>query len=326
VITPRLLRRALRRAAQWRLLLLWWAALLLPKLLLVAPWFAFFERHLGRSTRAKAVLARLDGETFLELRRLLVENGTPQALWQGAIAALLVLVFSAPIAAAATVAAAQAEGPVRMRALLTGAGSLYGRMLRISISAVLPLGLAAGLGALAFRFAMRANETATRETAADRNLLLALLVTLCLVFVAHLVVEAARAQFAVEPARRSALLALLNGARVCLRRFPRALGIGAAGLLAALLPAAACMAVRLQIDQRNAALVAVAWILGEAAQVAVGYGRNVRLFALAELTSADAAARSRTAVSLVPAVFVAPSSAGEAEGAAPLSKGHGPAI
>jgi hypothetical protein len=76
-----------------------------------------------------------------------------------------------------------------------------------------------------------------------------------------------------------------------------------AGGLAAVIPAALAMALRSQLEQKNALVVTLAWLLAQAAQLSVGWGRNARLFALADLSRAAAAWEL-----------------------APLSKGQGPAI
>jgi hypothetical protein len=300
VITPRLLRRALWRGAQWRLLVVWWASLLMPSVIAALPLLAFFDRHLGRWPRASSLLARLDGSAFLELLRLLPENGSADSIRSGLVGALLVLLFSAPFAAGTTVAQAQTDETLNLRQLAAGAAGLYGRMLRTLLCGLLPLLLAGALAAGAFALANRANDKVLSEATADRNWLLASLPAALALFIAHLLLDSARAQFAADSSRRSAVLALWSAARLFLRRPLRMLLIGLAGGALALAPAALLMGLRLQLAQRSALVVALAWLLAQGAQLAVGWGRNTRLFALADLVRADAAYR--------------------------LSKGQGPAI
>jgi hypothetical protein len=293
VITPRLLRRALWRGAHPRLLAVWWASLLLPGAVAALPLLAFFDRHLGRSTRAASLLARLDGAALLELARLLPENGSAESIGFGLTSAVLVLLLSAPFAAGAAVAAAQTDERLNLRRLCAGAAGLYGRMLRTFLCGMLPLGLACALAAGAFALANRANERVASETVADRNWLLALLPSLLLLFAAHLLVDAARAQFAADASRRSALLALWSATRLSLRRPLRVLSIGACGALAAVLAAGSCMALRQKLEQKDALTIVLAWLLAQAAQVSVGWGRNTRILALAELARADGASLSK---------------------------------
>ena len=327
MITPRLLRRAAWRGAQWRLLLIWWASLLMPLFIAGLPLFAFLDRHLGHTTRA--VTARLDGSTLLDLLRQLGEDGASQAIGQGIAGAAVVLLFSAPFAAGAAVAAAQTDEPLDLRRLSAGAAGLYGRMLRALLCGLVPLALAGALGGGSFFLAYKANQKLISESAADRRLLLASLFSALLLFLAHLLIEATRAHFAAEPARRSAWLSLWSAVKL-VRRWPlRALSIGAAGAVVAVLPAALLMALRLQIVQKNAFLVLIAWLLAQGAQLAVGWGRNLRIFGFTELIRADMALRARleTPIRLTPPLVapVAPEPAGLGE-LAPLSKGQGPAI
>jgi hypothetical protein len=334
VITPGLLRRALWRSAQPRLLAIWWGALVVPGVLAAMPVMAFFERHLGHSPRAAALVARLDGSTFLELLRQLSENGSGQSISQGCLAALLVLLVSAPFAAGAAVAAAQTDEPLELRRLLAGAGALYGRMLRTFLCGAVLLAVAAAVTAGAFFLAHRANEKSISETLVMRRWMLASVPSAAALFLAHLLTDGARAQFAADPSRRSAVLATWAGLRLFVRRPLRVLAIGAIGALAAAVPAVLLMALRFQLTQKNAAMLAIAWLLAQGAQIAVGWGRNTRLFGLAELARADAAFRLRPAEP--PLAISRPQAAPEAVSgdpmalgageAAPLSKGQGPAI
>jgi hypothetical protein len=176
---------------------------------------------------------------------------------------------------------------------MAGGGELYGRMLRTLLAGLVPLGLGSAAAAGIFYLAARANERVTTETAADRNYVFAAACAAVAVFVFHLLVEAGRAQFAADPGRRSAVLALWTGARLLLRRPVRALAVGGAGAVVGIGGALALMALRLRIPQSGPATIALAWLLAQAAQVAVGWGRASRIFGLSELSRADAAARAR---------------------------------
>lgn len=300
MITPGLLRRSLRRGLQWRLLLLWWASLVIPSALVALPAFAFLRGQLDHSTRAAQSVAWLEGATLIELLRQLGEPGAAAPLGWGATSAALCLLAVSPFVAGATVAAARSDERLRLGALMAGGGELYGRMLRTLLLGLVPLGLGSAAAAGAFRLAARANERATTETAAHRNLVAAAAGAAVVLFVVHLVVEAARAQFAADPGRRSAVLALWSGARLLVRRPARAFAVGAAGTVAGLGAALVLMAWRLQVVQSGPAGLALAWLLAQAAQVAVGWGRAARIFGLSELLRADAAARAPAAPRLTP--------------------------
>jgi hypothetical protein len=293
VITPRLFRKSLRGALQWRLLLMWWVSLLVPGAVAALPVFTFLSRQLDHSPRAAQALPWMDGAMFLDLLRQLGENGTEQSIGLGLAGAALMLLFISPFLAGATVAAARSDEPLPLQNLLAGAGEFYGRMLRTFVAGLIPLGIGGGLAAGAMKLVEKANQHAVTETAAGRHLRVGLAAAGALVFVAHLLVDTARAQFAADSRRRSALLALWSSVRLFLRRPLRAIGIGALGAAVGLGLAGALMALRLQIAQAGPFTILVAWALAQGAHLAVGWGRATRIFGLAELTRADAADRDR---------------------------------
>jgi hypothetical protein len=293
VITPRLFRRSLAQALQWRLLFLWWASLLVPGAIAALPVFHFFRRQLDHSTQAREVVARLDGATLLDLARQLGENGAGEAMALGFAGGALAFLFVSPFVAGATVAAARSDEPLRLRQLLAGAGELYGRMLRTFLCGLVPLGIGAAIAAGAIKLSSKIVERDLTETAADGHLRNGAIAAAVSIFVFHLLVDAARAQFAAEPGRRSAAAALWSAVRMMLRRPLRALGIGALGTVAGLGGAAVLMVVRLRIEQGGAVAILIAWLLAQAAHLAVGWGRATRICGLAELARADAADRAR---------------------------------
>ena len=293
MITPGLLRHALRRALRWRVLAIWWASLLVPSILAALPAFWFLRAALDHSTRAQDVAAWMDGATLIDLLRRLSENGASEALLLGLVGALFALLLTSPFAAAAMVAASAAGEPAPFPRLLAGAGALYGRMLRLSVLALIPLAAAAAGTAGIAKLALRANERVATETAANRNLAVAAAAAAAVLFLAHLLADAARAQFAADPGRRSAAAALVAAARLLVRRPLRSGAVGLLGAAVGLGGALALMALRLQIAQRGPATLTLAWMLGQAARLAVGWGRAARVEGFTELSRADTAQRGR---------------------------------
>jgi hypothetical protein len=84
------------------------------------------------------------------------------------------------------------------------------------------------------------------------------------------------------------------------------------------------MGLRLELKQTSALVIALAWLLAQAAQASVGWGRNTRLFALADLSTADAAFKPPPR--RLPTPLVVEALTVEPVELAPLSKGQGPAI
>lgn len=292
MITPRLWRRSLRAGGQFRLLALWWASLLLPTLLAALPVLGFLGPLLDHSTRAKQAVAWLDGATLIDLAK---QSGEPQgaALPAGHLAALLVLLAIAPAMAAAMVAAAGSDEPLRARELLGGAGRLFGRMGRMALVSACVLGAAVLLAAGAFKLAANAGDRAVWATQAGRQFAGATAASAIALWLAQLTLDAGRAVFAAQPSRRSAFLAWWAGVRLILRLPLRTIPVGLLGTVAGAGLAGAIMLARLRFEQRSAVRVAIAWALAQAAVVAVGWGKATRIAGLAELVRADSAERLR---------------------------------
>jgi len=118
--------------------------------------------------------------------------------------------------------------------------------------------------------------------------------------IATLLVDAARSQFAAEPVRRSAIAALWTGSKMVWRMPLRAAGIGAVGTVLGVGGALTLMAIRLQIPQKGVSSMMLAWLLAQGAQLAIGFGRAIRIEGLAELSRVAAAEASRRASSRLP--------------------------
>jgi hypothetical protein len=289
VIVPRLVRRSLRRGLRWRVLLLFWSVLLVPSAIAALPAFAFLRRHLDHSPRAPRVMAWMDGETLFDLVRRLADQGVSWTLLFGFGAAALCLAVLAPFAAAAMVASALSDEPLPLTRLCAGAGEMYGRMLRTSIAGLLPLGLAGAAAAGLVKGAAAFSLGTSTETAARRGAALAAVLAAALLFVGHLLVDGARAQFAADPHRRSALGALWASIRLTIRWPARVLAVGLSGTAVGLGLAALLMMVRLPIPQSGPVTLLLAWLLAQAARIAIGWGRAARIEGLAELSGALAA-------------------------------------
>jgi hypothetical protein len=284
----------------WRVLLLWWAALAAPSAIAVAPVFAFLRTQLDRSTAARDAVTWMDGPTLLELVRQVRDSGVEQGILLALAAAVATQLLCAPFVAAAMVASARGDESLPFSRLLGSGGELYGRMLRTALAGLIPLGAAAAIAAGAFTLAANAADRALTETHAGRGFIAAVCVAALAVFIADLLVDAARSQFAADPVRRSAIAALWTGSKLVWRVPLRAAGIGAVGTALGIGGALTLMAVRLQIPQHGVASMLLAWLLAQAAQLILGFGRVTRIEGLAELSRADAAEGLRRAASRLP--------------------------
>jgi len=282
VITPRLYRRSLRNALQWRLLFLWWASLLLPGFVAAHPVGHYLSSQLDHSTRAKDVVAWMDASTAVDLLRHLGDAGAGEALVMGLLGAVVALLFLAPFMAGAMVAAARSDEPLPLHRLLAGAGEMYGRMFRTTLCGLIPVGIGAALASAALKAAQSLASKAIWETQAQRSFRILFVVAAIVFFLVA------------EPARQSALLALWSAVRLFWRRPLRVLAVGALGSAVGLGLAALAMVLRLRIDQAGIFSILIAWMLAQAAHLSIGWGRAARIFGIAELARADTADRARS--------------------------------
>lgn len=303
--TPDLLARGAGAALQWRLLLSWSAALLLPAAVLTLPVLNLLSEQLDHAVGGAALARRLDFLALSDLA-LALQHAMPALNTAGIAAALLALLLmplqSAMLAVAARVRLA---GPAHGRAsagfgaLLTGGFAGYGRMLRMLVWAIVPLGAALALGAAALHGAHIHNGSAILSADAARLNHGALVLAVLLFLFADLTLDAGRAALAAEAQRTSAVKAWWRGLRLLARRPVAAIGawllITAAGLLLAALLAVA--RIRLAgIGAGTGGLVAL-FLLTQLAALTLAWMRGARLFVLIVLTRERlAAAPARPAV------------------------------
>jgi hypothetical protein len=289
VITPRLFRRALRGALQPRFLGLWACGSLLPAALAALPMLRVFSRLFDRAPHAREMVSRLDAGVLTDVLRQLAEDAP--ALQGGATAAVVMALLVAPALAGAALVLGREQGPSRMRALLCGMGEHYGRLFRLALFGLVPLGVAAVLSGAALRGARNAALRAATETQAVRGGRAALVAAVVLFFLAQLTLDAGRAAFAAQPHRRSAVLAWWSGVRLVVRQPLRAVGLGLITLVAGAGAASIFLVLRLRIPQSGPWTVALAFLLAELAAAAIGWHRAARLIGFADLGRADLAER-----------------------------------
>jgi hypothetical protein len=288
-----LYRRSLGHAFQVRLLLLYVAGSLLPATFAALPVHRVLSPLLDHSPRAKDLVASLDSHAAIDILRQIGDAPTRAALAAGFATAVIAALLVGPFLAGAALLVANTDETVRTRALLGSAGENYGRLFRVALAGLVPLGLAGAISGAMFKAAQGAAERALTESEAASTGRLAMLGTLLLFFLAQLCVDAARAMFAAEPYRKSAILASWAGLRLLVRRPLRSIGLGLATLVAGGGMAFLLLLVRLRVPQTGAASVLVAFLFAQLAAASLGWHRTARIVGFAELARADAADRER---------------------------------
>jgi hypothetical protein len=274
--------RAMRRALQWRLLVVSAVLLLVAAAATLAPLARFLGELFDHSPRWRELTAGLDSSALAGIAKAL-STPASSALATGLRTSLLLAVVFAPLIAGAALCVAAAEARPTLRALLSGAAGYYPRLLRMQLVAVVPLGIAGAIAALAYHWAGGVAERATSEAATHVSSRVALVTSLAAVFVAQLVVDAGRARLVAEPARRSALVALGAGVKLIVRRPVQVLTLGLASAGAAFAVAAVVLIVRNQLAQSGAGGIAFAFLVGQLAIAAITWGRAAKLCGLVEL-------------------------------------------
>lgn len=280
-------RSAFARGAQWRYLLVYVVGTLIPALVLCAPVHGFLEGLLDHSPRQGELVAQLDSAGFFDILKQLQSPEAPD--FHGAVHAmvLIAVLLVGPALAGAAAAVADRDAPPRLRELLAAAGAYYPRMLRMVFVSVVPLGAAIALSAVVLHFAKRSAAHAVLETEATRTSLVAGIGVAVLVWLAVSTVEVARAVLVAEPERRSAFLAWWRGVRFFVRRFPRVFGLCFVTTALALAVAFGLTAIRLRLNVTGAALVALEFVVAQAAVSVLGWGRGSRLAGLVAMLRAE---------------------------------------
>jgi hypothetical protein len=286
---------ALGRAFRWRLLLLFAVATALPALLGVAPLALFLDGALSHVPGGAGLATALDTGLLPDLSRRAAEQGTAATLTFAILGAVAVALVISPWLTGATLAEVTSPRRLGGRALLTGAGAFWGRLVRLGLVGLVPLGVAFGLHALLHHRAEEAVERAVTATAAIAIGRRSLRASLAFLVVALLTLDAGRAVLAARPGRRSAFLAWTSGSWLILRRPLRTilawlLGTGL-GLALALL----FIALRSRLPAGPGPSMLASLVLASLAATSLAYGRSVRLGLLAVVAGADADAREARA-------------------------------
>ena len=279
--TPAILVHAARAALQWRMLLLWILLMLAPTAIVAIPAWQALSDNLDQSVHAGALAQHLD---LTAVADLMAARGRGAALFaNSALLALLLTLLLSPLLSGMAVTAARAPQTPGFRALAAGALTEYPRMLRMLVWAIVPLGIALGLGNAAGEVAERFASAAI--TAADASLAatLASVVTVLLLGLAHATLDAGRAALAIERRRSSAIKAWWSGCKILARRPLPTLGAYVVISLAGLGLAALLSIGRLNVPGGDMAGFVAALLLTQVIVAVLGWMRSARLFALIEV-------------------------------------------
>jgi hypothetical protein len=281
--------RAAAAALQWRLLILWTGCLLLPTAVLSLPVWGLLSGALDYSVHASVLARQLDALAAFDLRDVFAQNvGT---VGTAGVLALLITLLLSPLLSGMAITAARVtragdSARAGFRQLTRGALAQYGRMLRMLVWSVVPLGAALALGGVVMNQVARHNESAITEADAALVSWLGIGVALLLFVLAHATLDAGRAVLALAPERTSAVKAWWSGVVLLARRPLAVLGVWLAVALPGCLVAAVLGLVRANFPPLGVVSVVLGFLVIQLAALALAWTRNARLFALIALADA----------------------------------------
>lgn len=276
-------------ALQWRLLLLWIAGLLLPTAIVALPVWRSLAAQFDHSLQADRIASAFEPMAMFQAIGNIGENG----VWFGAVglgAAVLALLLS-PWLAGMVVASIRTGYPLGFAALVGGGAREYGRMLRMLLWSLLPLGIAFGIGAVLLGIADKQTENAILAADVDRARNIALGALTVLLLIAHASIEAGRGVIASDPARRSVVRAWGRGAMLLLRRPITTLLVYLGTALVGYGLAFGIGLLRLQASGPGWLELVLGVALVQLLVAAIAWGRSARLYAMADLARDDASRR-----------------------------------
>jgi len=269
---------AARNALQWRLLLLWAVLLLLPTLAATLPIWQMLGDSLDQSPQAAALANALDLNAVADLMQVFKRYNT--AAGNGALVALVLTLLLSPLLSGMTISAARAPQRLGLGGLLGGGMLEYGRLLRMLVWAVIPLGLAVLLGTFAAGPLRSLGNNAVLEATAQNANLAGNIVVGLFLLLAHATVDAGRAVLAADRRKTSAVRAWSEGVMLIAQRPLAMLGSYLAITLSGLVLAAVVALVRIRVAPVTGGSLFAALALTQLAVMAVAWMRSARLFAL----------------------------------------------
>jgi hypothetical protein len=273
--------RAAGSALQWRLVLLWTVVLLVPTAVSTLPVWQLLSASFDHSVHAAALATSLDLNAVSDLAVANTRNGT--GIGNGNLLALLLTLLLSPLLAGMTIHAARAPARPGFGALIAGGVQEYGRLLRMLLWSVIPLGVVGGIAATVFEAVKKHGEAAVLESSASHASLVAMIVALLLFAIADASLDAGRAVLAGDRRRKSAVKAWWAGFRIMLRRPAAVLGTYLVITIAGLAIAALFAVARLNVAPLGFVGWLGAFLLTQLAVLAIGWTRGARLFAMLEL-------------------------------------------
>lgn len=272
----------LARAFQWRLMLLWVLGLLLPTFVATLPFQQLLSERLDHSVHAQAIATRFDLAWLLEAIAPLFD-APAAALNASLLTSLAIALLLSPWLTGMVVASIRAGDTLRFGNLLQLGLREYGRMARMMLWSIVPLGVAFAIGGGMMAWADKQAETMVLASGAENASRVAMVVLAVVFVLAHATVETGRAVMAADPSRRSAVKAWWRGVVLFARRPIAVLVVYLGTVLAGEGLALAFGFARTQVPAATPGGLLVGFLLVQLVVAAVAWGRIARLYGLSAL-------------------------------------------
>ena len=271
----------IRGAFSWRLILLWILFLAIPTLLVAIPQWQQLMPMLGYSVDADSWASQISvpviGDLVMAIGR---NNGSP--LPNGGLGALLAVLLS-PLLTGMAVAQIRHGQSMGFRELIQGGVAEYGRLFRLLLVSIIPMGIAFGIAAAAASAASDSADEAIYAADADFAKNLAMIFGGIVLVLAHSTLEAGRAQFAVDGRLRSAFKAWWRGLKLLLRRPIATLGVYLLVTIISLLAALLFITLRINVSAAGTGGFLIAILLTQLIVASLTWGRIARIAGLSRL-------------------------------------------
>lgn len=277
--------RAARAAFQWRLLLLWAAWLLIPTLVLVTPAWQALGTAFDHSVNAASLARELDLTAIVDLMYVNGRNG--ESFSNAGIIAIVLTLLISPLLSGMAATASRAESILGCRDLTAGGLREYPRMLRMMVTAIIPLGIAAALAGGISDAVGKMEGEAVLSTDAETIGRLGMLAIGLLLVLAHATVDAGRAALTIERRRTSAFKAWWDGCKMLVKRPFATLGAYLLISVVGLVLAALLTWLRIQMPFMGMASFIGGIALMLLVVMVIGWMRSARLFAMVQLAQAN---------------------------------------
>jgi hypothetical protein len=291
---------ALWSALQWRVMLIFIVLMALPTAIATVPIAHALGSLLDHSVQSSAMARHFIGLFMGDALFKLGKHGA--ALGGAQTMAFIVTLALSPFLTGVIVTAARGVHRARFGELMHGGMYQYWRMLRLMLWSLVPYAIAFIIGGIARHMASNAAASDVLQSSADRGFLIARIILIVLLVLAHVIMESSRAQIAADEGLRSATRAFGRGIATAVRRPLATLGLYVATSVVGYVLAGLVGMWRIRTDAVGLGLVG-AVALTQLIVVILAWQRIARIDALARIARATPPQRGRRrGAQLAPAV------------------------